>query len=635
MRDLLLRTIILILLFTVTFNAQSKIFNTDIQTDKKPWTHLKFYNNPNNFQFAIVSDNTGGSRKGIFEKAVGKLNLLMPEFVMSVGDLIEGYTLDTIQIRTEWDEFNEKLSDLKPPFFYLPGNHDITNLVMQKEWEERYGKRFYHFIYKNVLFITMDSNDDDEYSITNEQKDYILQTLKKNTDVKWTFIFMHHPIWSYDTNERFETIEKELIKREYTVFAGHTHHYHHSEKDEHNYYILGTTGGGSALRGHRFGEFDHLTWVTLTDDGPVLANLELDGIHDHDISNDETQLMAKSLLRNTTFEHVILTNPGNKFLNGTLYLYFENSTDFEINIDLHFYHHHELKIKNSLVNFNLFAKSDSTVEISLVSEKSINYENIGMLQFDWTLSYTEEDYSDFYLEGKYDLQLNPSVMRSYISPKILQFVDTTSVKFNIPFKSLVPKFTVDGSEPTLSSTNYTSPIFINNGKEIKFKLFNNSNQSSSHMLRSYEKLALTKSLNVSNLSKGLSYKYYEGVWQRIPFFDSLDYLKSGIAHDFLVSDIADREDNFGIIYNGFVRIHEDSMYIFRMKADDASKLYIHNELLINDEDGENFGAVYLQKGFHPIKIEYLEQKGNERLRIYYKNNEKDDWIFMPFDMFYK
>ena len=51
-----------------------------------PWNHLNLNNDPDNFQFAIVTDRTGGHRPGVFEDAVHKLNLLQPEFVMSVGD---------------------------------------------------------------------------------------------------------------------------------------------------------------------------------------------------------------------------------------------------------------------------------------------------------------------------------------------------------------------------------------------------------------------------------------------------------------------------------------------------------------------------------------------------------------------
>jgi hypothetical protein len=46
-----------------------------------------------------------------------------------------------------------------------------------------------------------------------------------------------------------------------------------------NYYQLATTGGASRMRGIKYGEFDHLVWVTMKKDGPLLANLTLDGIY--------------------------------------------------------------------------------------------------------------------------------------------------------------------------------------------------------------------------------------------------------------------------------------------------------------------------------------------------------------------
>ena len=85
---------------------QSGHFESDVQTAVKPWTHLNFYNNPQNFKFAIVSDRAGGVRPGVFKDAAKKLNLIMPEFVMSVGDFIPGNTADRAQLEKEWAEFD-------------------------------------------------------------------------------------------------------------------------------------------------------------------------------------------------------------------------------------------------------------------------------------------------------------------------------------------------------------------------------------------------------------------------------------------------------------------------------------------------------------------------------------------------
>ena len=104
----------LVLLFSC---SPKKDFKSDVETKQKPWTNLDFYNDPNHFQFAIVADRTGGMRPGIFEKGIQKLNLVMPEFVMCVGDLIQGYTTDTAQIAKEWEETNQIISGFENAIF--------------------------------------------------------------------------------------------------------------------------------------------------------------------------------------------------------------------------------------------------------------------------------------------------------------------------------------------------------------------------------------------------------------------------------------------------------------------------------------------------------------------------------------
>jgi hypothetical protein len=56
-----------------------------------PWTHQDFANHPTEFQFAIVSDRAANPREGVFLAALAKLELLRPEFVLSIGDFIHGY----------------------------------------------------------------------------------------------------------------------------------------------------------------------------------------------------------------------------------------------------------------------------------------------------------------------------------------------------------------------------------------------------------------------------------------------------------------------------------------------------------------------------------------------------------------
>src|SRR5947199_8974171 len=93
-------------------NSPSAELKVEVE-DRNPWTNLKLNNDPREFRFAIISDRTGGHRPQIFSKAIERLNLLQPEFVVSVGDLIEGYTEEKEKMETQWKEFNSYVKQLQ------------------------------------------------------------------------------------------------------------------------------------------------------------------------------------------------------------------------------------------------------------------------------------------------------------------------------------------------------------------------------------------------------------------------------------------------------------------------------------------------------------------------------------------
>ena len=284
---------IVTLLISLSFGFAQEGAKINIQEAKgpTPWNNLNVNNNPATFQFAIVTDRTGGHRPGVFLDGVQKLNLLQPEFVMSVGDLIEGYTEDTAKLNWEWKQFTGFIDSLDMPFFYLPGNHDMTNKVMKEKWNELFGKSYYHFLYKDVLFLCLNSEDNyrgaGKGTIDDEQYNYIEKALSENKNAKWTLVFMHQPLWNQNDTKRWKDVEKLLEPRKHTVFVGHNHRYRKYERNNGKYFVLATTGGGSALRGPNFGEFDHVVWVTMTDEGPILANLLLEGIWNENVMTND------------------------------------------------------------------------------------------------------------------------------------------------------------------------------------------------------------------------------------------------------------------------------------------------------------------------------------------------------------
>lgn len=283
---------VLLLLGAVAVSGTRKPLGAELQIDvesRNPWTNLQINNGPQTFHFVVVSDRTGGHRQRVFSQAVQQINLLQPAFVVCVGDLIEGYTKDPDRMAQQWKEFQTYTTQLQMPFFYVPGNHDVSNPAQSKEWAERFGRRYYHFVYRDVLFIALNSDDPAESNgkgeslkgkISPEQVEYFKNVLKDNPSPRWIFVCMHKPLWTQDnlTTNGWLELENLLAGRNYTVFAGHIHRYQKFVRNGMNYYQLATTGGSSKLRGLPYGEFDHVAWVTMRKDAPTIANLMLDGI---------------------------------------------------------------------------------------------------------------------------------------------------------------------------------------------------------------------------------------------------------------------------------------------------------------------------------------------------------------------
>lgn len=346
------------LLFGVTVSAQtsgddsnstrsrrigSGLVLPELDTEATPWTDRPVLEDPDRFQIAIMTDRTGGHRAGVWSQGLRAINLLRPAFVVSVGDLIEGYTENTDVIENEWDDFLKMMEPLKMKFFFVAGNHDLTNPVMHPIWRRRFGKEWYSFDYKGVHFVCLNT-EDAKSEIGEEQRAWLRKDLKEHADARWTLVFLHRPLWVYAERARvagypitngWPEIESMLVDRPHTVFAGHTHHYVQFQRNGQHYYQLATTGGGSQLRGQAYGEFDHITWLTMEQDGPHVANLKLDGVLAADVATEESVGRFNQYLRSARIEvsPVLMEEGANALQEGSFDLHLANHFDEPVELD--------------------------------------------------------------------------------------------------------------------------------------------------------------------------------------------------------------------------------------------------------------------------------------------------------------
>lgn len=345
------------------------------------------------FRFAIMGDRTGGMRPGIFAKAAEKVNLMQPEFVLSVGDLIDGYTTEPEVWNRQWEEFDAIIEGLDMRFYYVPGNHDISNDLLKDAWKKRHGNPYYTFVYKEVLFVALHTEDRKGGGLGEKQIEEISQQMRKHEDVRWTLVFMHRPIWSYGNQAGYEKIEEELKGRNYTVFSGHHHHYEYQKRNGMDHYVLATSGGGSYLRGVEFGEFDHITWVTMKNDGPKVAHVEFDHIYDKKIVTEENKTQVQALRLGKWFQPEPVYFDEEKST-ANLSIRFTNSASDTLFIDG--------KMPDSLISFepanlSLFLPPDSdsvtTIQVQKKHEISAHDLNEANILMKLTGSYKLDDTS--------------------------------------------------------------------------------------------------------------------------------------------------------------------------------------------------------------------------------------------------
>jgi hypothetical protein len=255
----------------------------------------------------------------VFERGLACTDLLSPAFAIQLGDLIEGYTDDDVELANQWSELDRMVSKLDTPLFHVPGNHDVSTPTMAKVWEQRYGRRYYHFRYDDVLFLVVDTQDPpfdlppealagvrdleehirrdpvtmrttlENYfdwngappaNISDEQHEYFETVLSDHADARWTFVCMHMPTWQGE-RPAWTRLRQALGTRPYTAFAGHVHNYQRRILDGRDHIRLGPTGGLWVLSGPD-GNFDHITLVTMTDTAPVITSIALSGFRDAD-----------------------------------------------------------------------------------------------------------------------------------------------------------------------------------------------------------------------------------------------------------------------------------------------------------------------------------------------------------------
>jgi hypothetical protein len=350
-------------------------FVHQLQGNKYPWTKAPQVNE-DNFRFVIIGDLTGGEKEGVFASVIEKINKLAPDFVMCVGDLIDGYTIDSEVMKNQWKSFHERIAKLNAPFFYIPGNHDVANRMLYNEWIRLYGYDYYSFKVSGSIFIILNAYEDKQGELSDRQIQYVKKVLQDHNPEKPVYLFSHPPLWDLTHKMGLNELWPLLNRYKTTFFCGDDHHYIMKEVEGHTHYMLSNTGGGFDKENTGLGIFNHILWVTSTPEGLTIANILTDGIIPTDIVNNINEKQVYTLLRNdwlTIDPTYIFENTAGRFISN---LTVWNRGDLPLEIKGRFPQQERLKFEPDSFAFIIPAGEKVKTPVVMINPGNIDIDNL-------------------------------------------------------------------------------------------------------------------------------------------------------------------------------------------------------------------------------------------------------------------
>ncbi|MFB9844888.1 family 20 glycosylhydrolase [Mucilaginibacter ginsenosidivorans] len=202
-------------------------------------------------------------------------------------------------------------------------------------------------------------------------------------------------------------------------------------------------------------------------------------------------------------------------------------------------------------------------------------------------------------------------------------------------------YTIDGYTPRETDIEYRMPMTYNvpsdQYRDLETIVITPSGKRSrvTHSVM-YNRPALAPVAYQGN-TQGLKYQLLQGTFDNTGDFKDAAIIDSGVVKSFNLAELRKNKPSFGVIYNGYLRIDTDGVYLFSIKSDDGSVLTIDDQPVVNNDGKhplmEQGGAVALQKGYHKFTLKYFDIGAVRALKVYMTILGKPKGELSPESMF--
>jgi len=207
---------------------------------------------------------------------------------------------------------------------------------------------------------------------------------------------------------------------------------------------------------------------------------------------------------------------------------------------------------------------------------------------------------------------------------ITEFIGSYTIELSCSKPGAQIHYTTNGTTPDRSSTLYAIPVSVSESTTLKAVAFWENGEESRSSEFEIIKVEPQPAIIV-NPKKGLSCKFYEGVWDKIPDFSALKAKRNAISNKLDLSIARGQTQDFGIVFKGFLNVPATDVYLFSLSSDDGGRLFVDGKEVIDYDGIHGMGvkqkALALETGFHSIEFHYFQHLGGLGLSLSWKSKQ--------------